>query len=226
MSSRGRAASPARAAAPGKTSSPAAAAAKAIARPGGRSGGASSDKMTLSTSKASRSGSSTPAGSPAGSDRLKGATGFTQKPKPSALRALRAGADDSPQPSPLGGESSNKAAKRPPVAGRARGSAGAEADAPAEASQGLTIDASQPPEDEFVPDEEEQPFVPEEDVQGSVTQGDNLMFAKARMRRQVGGPGSPASLLPGSPPPGALPGQLPSSPGASILFNPSAVQQS
>ena len=175
----------------------------------------------------SRSGASTPAGSPAGSDRLKaaGASSYTQKPKPSALRALRAEAD-SPQPSPSGGES-NKAAKRPPVAGRGRGGAAGDAEAPAEASQGLAIDVNQQPEeDEFVPDEEEAPFVPEEDVQGSVTQGDNLMFAKARMRRQLGGPGSPASLLPGSPPPSSLPGQLPSSPGASILFNPSAVQQS
>ena len=72
-----------------------------------------------------------------------------------------------------------------------------------------------------MPDEEEEPFVPEEDVLGSVTQGDNLMFAKARMRRQQG-PGSPASLLPGSPG-SLLPGQgspFPSSPGGSILFVP------
>ena len=129
--------------------------------------------------------------SPAGSDlpKLQGA-GY-QKPKPSTL-ASRAIMDT-------------------------------RAHVPTEASE-LTVQVADGPrcgssntasggDEEFVPDEEEEPFVPEEDVQGSVTQGDNLMFAKARMRRQnsPGGlPGSPSLAL----------GSLPSSPGASIMFVP------
>lgn len=164
-----------------------------------------------------------PAGSPAGSDRLKLQGSGYQKPKPSALasRAMRADADALSTPQP-----SNKAAKRPV-------GAGADAEVTAEVA-GLTVQVADGPrcggssdnagasgdggEDPFVPDEEEEPFVPEEDVQGSVTQGDNLMFAKARMRRQLGGPNSPAGLLPGSPSVGV--GGLPGSPGASIMFVP------
>ena len=169
--------------------------------------------------------------SPGVSDCLKLQGAGYQKPKPSMLAGRASDADVLAVPqltsSVAGGFelANNKAAKRP--AARTRNGAAVDAEVPAVATE-LTVQvvdgprcggccnnasASNEGEDEaFVPEDEE-PFVPEEDVQGSVTQGDNLMFAKARMRRQnsPGGlPGSPSLAL----------GSLPSSPGASIMFVP------
>ena len=141
-----------------------------------------------------------PAASPATSDRNATKSVYTQKPKPSALAGrLRHDPDGpSPQPSPSGGSTASseggggKAAKRGPM--RAKAGA-AEADAPAESPIGLTVDtgttdsagsAGRGDSDEFVPEPDEEPFVPEEEEEGPSTQGDHLMMAKSKMRRQRG----------------------------------------
>ena len=56
--------------------------------------------------------------------------------------------------------------------------------------------------EEFIPEPEESAeFIPEDDVQGTSTQGDHLMAAKSRMRRQQSGSSNspPLGSNPGSP---------------------------
>ena len=178
--------------------------------PGGGGGGLGSGKGSgsrpgskggLSLSGTAAAKRSPAAASPTTSERQKT---YTQKPKPSALAGrLRHDPDGpSPQPSPSGGsqrstassEGGVKAAKRVPL--RAKAGA-AEADSPTESvltvDTGVTEDTSAAAaEEEFVPEpDEETPFVPEEEEEGPATQGDHLMMAKAKMRRQrgLGSPG-------------------------------------
>ena len=73
----------------------------------------------------------------------------------------------------------------------ARQAGAAEADSPTESvltvDTGVTEDTSAAAQEEFVPEpDEETPFVPEEEEEGPATQGDHLMMAKAKMRRQRG----------------------------------------
>ena len=166
-------------------------------------------------------GASSPSGTgtPSSSDRLqaRGST-YTQKPKPSALAAARAQRSDPESLSPHS-SSGDKGARRLPRGGRAGSGDGTEADSvPAEG--GLSIDVNSESAQPEVDDDE--PFVPEEEEEGPSTQGDHLMMAKAKMRRQtsmnspgVDSPHSPVRAPPctpprlKSPPPPELPAGIP-----------------
>lgn len=154
-------------------------------------------EATLLTA-ARKTGSSSPTGSPSASDRLQlqGTTAsYTQKPKPSALaasRALRADRDAlSPASSPTSSEGSGRRAASAAKGGKSK--LAGDADAPLEHAEALSIDVGE------AADGDDEPFVPEEEEEGPATQGDHLMMAKAKMRRQrsPGGLGSPCLGSPG-----------------------------
>jgi len=210
-----RAASPARAAGPslGLTAAKAApsrtAGGSAYGKPGGMPGGRPPSgpptPPSLPAARKTGSASSSPSGTPSTSDRLqlRGTAAYTQKPKPSALAgrvAARAAADErgeSPQASP---STAGDASKGTRPSGRARAANGdASADADGALPQApLAIEVG-----ESMAGGDDEPFVPEEEEEGPSTQGDHLMMAKSKMRRQrgvgspgVGSPGSPFAAMP------------------------------
>ena len=206
MSSR-RAASPARASGAGTLSGNGSATkvgAALKARPPANVGKNGTAAASLSLPAARKTGSSSPATTPSTSDRLQlrgTSASYTQKPKPSALAARNAGlrADPdalSPQNSPTSSASGEAGSRR--TAGRSRlaPKGAAEAEGQAEQTEApLSIDVGAGAAADGGDDE---PFVPEEEEEGPSTQGDHLMMAKAKMRRQRG-VGSPGIDSPGSP---------------------------
>jgi hypothetical protein len=159
---------------------------KAPSRPVGSATGGSgrATPPALPAARKTGSASSSPAGTPSTSDRNLGVTGtqLLQKPKPSALAAQRLSAghgSGSPQALPLSGD----AKRRPSGSGRARPSSEAPPQLAIEVASGA---------------DEDEPFVPEEEEEGPSTQGDHLMMAKSKMRRQRSG-NSPGLHSPNSP---------------------------
>ena len=196
--------------------------------PAGSRNGAITPPPTNLINVARKTGSSSPTSTPSTSDRPQ-RSGSYQKPKPSALAAMRAASSDggSPQNSPNGGD-----AIRGKKAMRARASNGSEmleGEPPATPGSNLVIEvgsANNGADDDV--------FVPEEEESGAEwsqygTQGDALMAAKA-LRKGKKGINSPGLDSPASPvrllarirarkkPPQLLRPFIPP-PGASISFS-------
>ena len=173
--------------------------------PAGSRNGAITPPPTNLINVARKTGSSSPTSTPSTSDRPQ-RSGSYQKPKPSALAAMRAASSDggSPQNSPNGGD-----AIRGKKAMRARASNGSEmleGEPPATPGSNLVIEvgsANNGADDDV--------FVPEEEESGAEwsqygTQGDALMAAKALRKGKKGinspgldSPASPVRLLASNP---------------------------
>lgn len=179
----------------------------------GKSGGVPKKINTpsLPAARNPRSGASSPSGTgtPSTSDRLRGTSAsYTQKPKPSVLAARAAGLRNSdpdtmsPQASPSGGDPSKNGKRQPGTKG-GRGSSEL-AEAPPEANLSIDVN-SEDTQQEVSNGGDDEPFVPEEEEEGPSTQGDGLMEAKAKMRRQrsLNSPGleSPSSPVSARTPP-------------------------